>query len=52
MQKIILLTGGGDLPTEVIKTLKKKKITFYFIAFKNKRAEKRLMKIKINPGKI
>ena len=23
-----------------------------FIAFKNKRAEKRLMKIKINPGKI
>ncbi len=35
MQKIILLTGGGDLPSEVIETLKKKKKDFFCIGFKN-----------------
>ena len=48
MQKIILLTGGGDLPTEVIKTLKKKKITFYSIAFKNNPISKEILKYENN----
>ena len=48
MQKIILLTGGGDLPTEVIKTLKKKKITFYCIAFKNNPISKEILKYENN----
>ena len=29
MKKIVLLTGGGDLPLEVIRKLIKKKTTFF-----------------------
>ena len=31
MEKIILLTGGGSLPEEVIQSLKRKKVKFYCI---------------------
>ena len=35
MKKIILLTGGGNLPVEVSKFLKKKNIQLFCIGFKN-----------------
>ncbi len=55
MQKIILLTGGGDLPAEVIKSLKKKKITFFCICFKNNPVSSEVLKynyVVINFGNI
>ena len=33
MKKIILLAGGGDLPNQVINSLKNKKISFFCISF-------------------
>ncbi len=55
MKKIILLTGGGTLPEEVIKSLKKKKIKFFCIIFKNNPVSKFILNQEyklINFGKI
>jgi Uncharacterized protein conserved in bacteria len=55
MKKIILLVGGGDLPIEVIKRLKKRKISFFCITFQNNPVSKVIYKNKyklINFGKI
>ncbi|MEE2694753.1 MAG: UDP-2,3-diacylglucosamine diphosphatase LpxI [Pseudomonadota bacterium] len=55
MKKIVLLTGGGDLPEEVIKNLKKKKIKFFCIGFNNNPISKIIYKYNfkiINFGRI
>ncbi len=44
MKKIILLTGGGDLPLEVIEGLKKKKIKYFCIIFNNNPVSKVIYK--------
>ena len=55
MKKIVLLTGGGDLPMEVIKKLLKKKITFFCLIFEKNPVSKMILKKNhklINFGKI
>ncbi len=55
MKKIILLTGGGTLPEEVIRSLKRKKIKFFCIIFKNNPVSKFILNHEyklINFGKI
>ena len=55
MKKIILLTGGGDLPIEVIRKLIKRKITFFCLIFEKNPVSKMILKKNhklINFGKI
>ena len=55
MKKIVLLTGGGDLPMEVIKKLLKKKITFFCLIFEKNPVSKMILKKNhklINFGRI
>ena len=55
MKKIILLTGGGDLPIEVIRKLIKGKITFFCLIFEKNPVSKMILKKNhklINFGKI
>ena len=54
MKKVILLTGGGDLPNEVINKLIKRKITFFCLIFEKNPVSKMILKKKyklINFGK-
>ena len=44
MKKIILLTGGGDLPIEVIRKLIKRKITFFCLIFEKNPVSKMILK--------
>ena len=55
MKKIVLLTGGGDLPLEVIRKLIKKKTTFFCLIFEKNPVSKMILKTNhklINFGKI
>ena len=55
MEKIILLTGGGTLPEEVIRSLKRKKIKFFCITFEKNPVSKMILNQdykRINFGKI
>ncbi|MFL2661739.1 MAG: LpxI family protein [Alphaproteobacteria bacterium] len=55
MKKIILIMGGGNLPIEIIKNLKTKKIEFYCLAFINNPVSKVIKNYDhkiINFGKI
>ena len=55
MYKIILLTGGGRLPDEVIKSLKKNKKIFFCIGFEGNPVSKIVLKSEhkiINFGSI
>ena len=55
MKKIILIVGGGNLPIEIIKSLKTKKIEFYCLAFINNPVSKIIKRYNhkvINFGKI
>jgi hypothetical protein len=55
MQKIVLLTGGGDLPLEVIRNLKKQEIKFFCLVFCNNPVSKIIFRNDfkiINFGKI
>jgi len=55
MNKIIILAGNGDLPYNVVTELKKRKIDFFIITFKNNKVSTKLKKynpIEINFGKI
>ena len=55
MKKIILLTGGGDLPLEVIRKLINNKITFFCLIFEKNPVSKMILKKNhklINFGKI
>lgn len=44
MKKVILLTGGGDLPNEVIRKLIKRKITIFCITFEKNPVSKIILK--------
>ena len=44
MKKIVLLTGGGDLPIEVIRKFKKNKITFFCLIFEKNPVSKVILK--------
>ncbi len=55
MKNIVLIAGGGDLPTEVIKKLKEKKINFFCLIFEKNPVSKIIFKTNyklINFGKI
>ena len=55
MKKVILLTGGGDLPIVVIRKLLKKKITFFCLIFEKNPVSKIILKNNhklINFGKL
>jgi len=55
MKKVVLLTGGGDLPIEVIRKLIKKKIIFFCLIFEKNPASKIILRKNhkvINFGKI
>ena len=55
MKKVVLLTGGGDLPIEVIRKLIKNKIIFYCLIFEKNPVSKLILRKNhklINFGKI
>ena len=44
MKKVVLLTGGGDLPIEVIRKLIKNKIIFYCLIFEKNPVSKLILR--------
>ena len=55
MKKIIILTGGGSLPEEVVKKLKRENISFFCLVFEKNPVSRFILKNKhkvINFGKI
>lgn len=55
MKKVIILAGNGELPYNLVTELKKRKIDFYIISFKNNKVSEKIKKLdplEINFGKI